>query len=365
MKIAFITNIPSPYRVDFFNEWGKYCDLTVFFEKNQSDERDKSWTNNSFCNFKPVFLSGIKSDVDKALSFEICKYLKKNAFDKIIVSNMATPTGIVAIIYMKMKKIRYWIEGDGGFAKDGKGFKEKFKRFLLKGADGCFSTSRAHDEYYKTYGVAAAKIHRYPFTALHERDIRNTPCDFEEKKRIRQRLGISEDRYIITVGQFIHRKGFDVLLYAASKLPKDVGVYFVGGIPTDEYIRIKNEFGLDNVHFVSFTDKETLKQWYAGAELMVLPTREDIWGLVINEAMAAGIPIVTTDRCIAGLELVNNEENGYVIPSDNVDLLAKKINQILGNNQLQHSMSENSLIRIQPYTIENMVKTHLQILTKG
>lgn len=88
MKVAFITNIPSPYRVNFFNEWGKYCDLTVFFEKSSSDERDKSWGNNDFRNFKAVFLKGIRSDVDKAVSFEVCKHLKKNAYDHIIVSNI-------------------------------------------------------------------------------------------------------------------------------------------------------------------------------------------------------------------------------------------------------------------------------------
>ena len=72
MKIAFITNIPSPYRVDFFNELGKHCDLTVYFEKNSSDERDKSWENSKFINFKGVFLKGIKTDVDKAISFDVC-----------------------------------------------------------------------------------------------------------------------------------------------------------------------------------------------------------------------------------------------------------------------------------------------------
>jgi hypothetical protein len=112
MKIAFVTNIPSPYRVNFFNEWGKHCDLTVFFEKRQSDERDKSWNNHEFKNFKAVFLTGIKSDVDKALSFEICKYLKKGAFDNIVISNATTPTGIVAILYMRARKIPYWVEGD-------------------------------------------------------------------------------------------------------------------------------------------------------------------------------------------------------------------------------------------------------------
>jgi hypothetical protein len=45
MKLLFITNVPSPYRVNFFNELGKLCGLTVLFQKKTSDTRDKSWLN--------------------------------------------------------------------------------------------------------------------------------------------------------------------------------------------------------------------------------------------------------------------------------------------------------------------------------
>jgi len=56
MKILWLTNVPSPYRVDFFNELGKKCELTVLFEKRTSDERDRSWENYEFLNFTGVFL---------------------------------------------------------------------------------------------------------------------------------------------------------------------------------------------------------------------------------------------------------------------------------------------------------------------
>lgn len=55
MKLLYITNIPSPYRVDFFNELSKYCDLTVLFERKKADDRDDNWYGNRF-KFKAVFL---------------------------------------------------------------------------------------------------------------------------------------------------------------------------------------------------------------------------------------------------------------------------------------------------------------------
>ena len=76
MKVLFITNVPSPYRVDFFNELGKFCDLTVTFEKRTSDERDKSWLQYKFENFKGIFLKGISLNTDTAFCFGLKKIIK-------------------------------------------------------------------------------------------------------------------------------------------------------------------------------------------------------------------------------------------------------------------------------------------------
>ena len=62
------------------------------------------------------------------------------------------------------------------------------------------------------------------------------------------------------------------------------------------------------------------------ADVFVMPTREDIWGLVINEAMAYGLPVVSTDKCIAALELVKNGRNGYIIPPNQPKEIAQKVN---------------------------------------
>ena len=75
---------------------------------------------------------------------------------------------------------------------------------------------------------------------------------------------------------------------------------------------------LNNVHFIDFKNKDTLKEYYHVADVFVLPTREDIWGLVINEALAYGLPVITTDKCMAGLEMIENGKNGYIIPVNDV-----------------------------------------------
>ena len=100
------------------------------------------------------------------------------------------------------------------------------------------------------------------------------------------------------------------------------------------------------------------------ADVFVLPTREDIWGLVIEEAMACGLPIISTEQCAAALELVKNGRNGYIIPVENVERLTESILSILSNKERIEAWGMDSIKRIQLYTIEEMVKRHLTVLGK-
>ena len=166
-------------------------------------------------------------------------------------------------------------------------------------------------------------IYRYPFSSLGNKDIINTPLSQQEKNAIRKILDIKEPQMILAVGQFIHRKGFDVLLQAARTMDKNIGIYIVGGKPTEEYLQIQKENNLTQIHFEGFKTKEELAMYFKAADIFVHPTREDIWGLVINESMAYGLPVVTTNKCVAGMELITNKE--CLIDTDNSEQL-KNIN---------------------------------------
>ncbi len=361
MKLLWLTNIPSPYRVEFFNELGKLCNLTVLFEKEESDERDKSWKKFNSDHFRPVFLEGSKVGVAEAFCPDIIKYLRKNTYDHIIVTNFSDPTGILAIAYMKLKKIPYIIESDGGFAKNRNGFKEKLKKWLLSSAKLYFSTAEEHDRYYMTYGAQKDEIVRYPFSSLHNSDILSAPVSFWEKKEIRQNLGITEEKVILAVGQFIYRKGYDILFDALSKIKTpSVGCYIVGGEPTKEYQKMVIEKKLENVHFISFKTKLELEEYYKSADIFVHPTREDIWGLVINEAMAKGLSVVTTNKCIAGLELIGDRPLGQIVPSENSILLAEAMDRELRMTSISKSVA--ILERIKRYSVEQMAAVHIAIL---
>ncbi len=366
MKVLFLTNVPAPYRVDFFNELGKLCDLTVIFEKKTSTERDDSWSNYKFNTFKGIFLKGISLDTDSAFCPQIIKYVKKETYDYIIVSNFLMPTGMIAIEYMRLRKIKYCLEIDGGFAKSGDGIIERIKRHFIKGANKYFSTAKETDNYYVHYGALPEKIVRYPFTSLKNEDLLPILPQSEEKKQLREKLGIKEKNVIISVGRFSYKggygKGFDILMNIADKLPDGTGIYIIGDSATNEFLKIKEERHLSNVHFVEYVKKDRLSLYYRAANLFVLLSRGDVWGLVINEAMAHGLPVISSDKTIAGLELVTNGENGYVVSLDDEDNIVNKMTEIINDPKKQEAMARKSRLKIANHTIENMSETHYKIL---
>ena len=67
---------------------------------------------------------------------------------------------------------------------------------------------------------------------------------------------------------------------------------------------------------MSFMTKKELADWYQAADLFVMPTREDVWGLVVNEAMAYGLPVISSDMCGAASEMVKNGYNGYIFENE-------------------------------------------------
>ncbi len=358
MKALFLNNIPSPYRINFFNELGKYCDLTVLFERHSASDRDKRWQSDNYKNFEAVFLKGKAIGADGSLSLEYRKYFKKKSFDIVVLAGYSSPTGILAFLHCKIHGIPYIVSSDGAFERKESFLKHSFKKLLLSKAVAGIGTTDETLRYLNSYNVV--RTYKYPFTSLFKSDLLKSIPTESEKDNLRKKLKIPEKKIVLSVGQFIYRKGYDILIKAFLKIKNaDIGLYIIGGTPTQEYVELRGNN--KNIHFVDFMSKNKLKEYYEVADLFVLPTREDIWGLVINEAMACALPVITTDRCGAGMELVKNEENGFFVHSEDIEELYKRINTIIENPILQKTMSAKSLNIIQDFTIEKMAERHMEI----
>ena len=361
-RILFLTNYASPYRVRFFDELGKSAQVTVLYsdQRRTLSHRDEKWFEEGEGGFRSIQLSGAIGRGRRTLCFSVLRWLKRG-YDAIIVAGYSSPTAILAMLWMRLLGIPFYMEIDGGLIRENSGLRYRIKRFLVRLPNGWLTTGAYPTHFLTHYGADPSRVVEYPFSSFFQKDILTDVPSKQEKQALRGELSIPEKRVILAVGQFIYRKGFDVLLHAAKGLPEDVGIYIVGGEADERYTNLRQQLGLEEtVHFWGFRTRDQLAQLYKAADVFCLPTREDIWGLVVNEAMAYGLPVVTTEQCVAGLELVEEGVNGYLTPIEDPDALRESLVQVLSSDM--EAMGRASLRKIQGYTIEKMVEAHLTLV---
>ena len=363
VKVLYITNIPVPYTIDFLKCFAQKVELTVVFEARRVKGISFNWNDDTIENFNAIFLSDGEIQ-EKKTNRRILKFISKNKYDCVIFGNYAYYTEAIALLKAKWLQIPYILAIDGGIIKNDKWIKYRIKKFFIAGARCYLSPSLGSDLYLVNYGADVNDIYRYPFTSLKNEDILTNVVSYEKKNKLKRYLNINHEKVILAVGQFIHRKGFDILLESCRYIEENWGVYIVGGEPPDEYINIVHKHNLNNVHFINYQTKEELENYYKLSDIFVLPTRFDIWALVINEAMSYGLPIITTDKCSAGLELIENNINGYIVPVENIIELSDKINLILRNEPVAKAMAENNLKKIRQYTVEKMTEAYFDVCSK-
>lgn len=345
-KVLFLTNIPSPYMVKFFNLLSESTELIVIYERGASIERGKRW-DDLLVNHNSIFLNGI--NIFKNFSFApqvIFRFFRK--YDVIIISNPISPTGSLAILFLKLIKKEYWLFSEGGFVKKENFLLSKIKKIVLKDAKYYLSGCKKGDEYFLNYGAKKSSILRIPFSSVNESQILRSRFSKNSKKIL---LG---KKNVIAVSRFIPLKNLKWLIEEWSSVMKDYHLYIVGEGPLySEYYDLINLNSLYNIHLIDYMDHEALLEYMSNFDLLVHPTLTDVWGLIVNEAFSQGLPVVTTPNCLAGLEMVLIGENGYIEEPNKKFIL--RVESLLKNDELLKKMSINNLKKIKKYTIESMV----------
>lgn len=357
-KILILSTYPAPYRLELFDSFTKDFQVDIFFETSVGDKRDERW----FLQGK-YYLLEEESGRDKFL--EACKNLK--AYSLVAFYEYSTKESRRLIAKCKREKVPYVINCDGVILPHKKNFlKDIIKRWLLSSAAAYMASGTHAKEYFLRYGADEKQIFTHTFSTLHTSDIEQMPLEREEKFDLRQKLGLPTDKKIaIAVGRFIPLKRYDYLLKEWKRIDDNCYLLLIGGgEELEKYKEIIRENGLNNVILEPFHPPVELYEYYKAADLLIHPTSYDVWGLVVNEAMAKGLPVVVSDTCVAGLELVKDGENGYTFPMGQESVAIDKLLKILNNDDLCERMAKESLKTIQNYTIENMAKTHIGIFKK-
>jgi glycosyltransferase involved in cell wall biosynthesis len=211
-------------------------------------------------------------------------------------------------------------------------------RFINHFIDAFLYIGKRNREFYITNQIPKEKLFLVPYV------IDNKKFELKGKKNIKKKL------QIYFIGKLIHRKGCDILLKAINKcnnlnkFKKNVEIKIIGdGILFNKYINYKKKNKLSNVFFLGFKNQDEIKKHIKKSNIFVIPSREENWGLVVNEAMNAGNVIIASDLVGSSADLVKNNFNGYTFKNEDYKDLSYKLLKLINNKKKLNIFSKNSI----------------------
>jgi glycosyltransferase involved in cell wall biosynthesis len=232
--------------------------------------------------------------------------------------------------------------------------------FLSRRTDAILVPGSKHREFFTKLGVSSEKIFIMPNVS----NLTLKDDDYNNLIKIREEMGLKNEKVILFVGRLINLKGVQFLLKAFSKLRQrmeNVILIIVGnGSCHEELENLSRKLQVnDKVYFRGNVDNELLGAYYLLCNVFVLPSitthHADACPLVVNEAMYFSKPVITSDA-VGTTFMIKNGRNGYVVPERNPEGLCNALYNILSDSELEKRMGEASKIIInEGFTYQNMI----------
>ncbi|MGA7079028.1 MAG: glycosyltransferase family 4 protein [Terriglobales bacterium] len=364
-KTLILTEIIAPYRIPVFNVLARRTglDLHVIFLA-ETDETLRQWRvyKDEIC-FSYQVLPSWRWRTGRS-SFLVNRglwpALNKVHPQVLICGGYAYAASWEALLWARRHGVEFvlWSESNRYDARGGRAEVEWLKTYFLRRCDRFVVPGKASFEYLRSLEAPAANIVTAPnavdnrWFATKAETVRSHATEFREKMKLKLPL-----RFILFVGRLVPEKGVFDLLAAYAKLERglrsQVGLVFAGdGVSRGELMQQAKLINPGAVCFPGFAQREDLAGLYALAETLVLPTHSDPWGLVVNEAMACGLPIIVSSVAGCSADLVEDGWNGYVVTPRDTEKLSVAIDSVVRQPELQQQMSARSLERIQNYSPE-------------
>ena len=223
-------------------------------------------------------------------------------------------------------------------------------RFLAIG-----SSNRA---YYRALGVPEAKIFDVPYTVDNDRFIAAAQLTPAERLEVRNRLGLPANQVVVLyASKFMPRKHPDDVVRAMARLRDDnviASLLFVGTGEMEAALRalvIEHKLQ-DSVVFAGFVNQAELPKIYAATDVFVLPSENEPWGLIVNEVMCAGVPVIVADEVGCVPDIVRQGENGLLVKAGDVSSLTVALHRLLADESERTAMGRKSLEIIRGWSYE-------------
>jgi glycosyltransferase involved in cell wall biosynthesis len=334
-RVALLTEIPAPYRIPLFNALAQRVDLTVLYLRERNPERPYGLHADEL-RFRSRVLPGLDLTVAGrwvVLNAGVSWALR--GLGALVLGGWNQPAFWEAMAWGRLRRVPMvaWVESTGRDRRTGR--LEPTKRRLVRNVSRFVVPGTASREYLHTLGVPDERIDDAPNAVDAHLFTSGTRTRGEGPCRL------------LAVGRLAPEKGLDTLLAAADGLP--VEIVLAGTGPAEPELR---RLAGPNVRFLGHVDRDGLPALYADADVLVMPSRSDPWGMVLNEAALAGLPLVSTSAAGAAHELIEDGVNGFRVPPDDPEALRAALARLVEDEPFRRAAGERSRMIAARFTPE-------------
>ena len=347
-RVVYWNNIPAPYMVERFNALAERgnVDLEAWFSTRT--ESDRSWqVAEESWRFPYRYLPRIPGRPAATIPVPIMR-----ARPDVLVSLYASPSYILGSALARVRGIRtaYWVEVTFDATITRRRWKEHLKSALLPRADGILTAGRDGAAFAMRYGASPERILTVPHVIDFERYAAGSARARASRDTVRGQLRVHGVTFAY-VGRMWSGKGLDQLLDAFAALQRqstrDVSLLLVGDGTDEARLRRRcADEGLEDVVFAGFHDGDALLELYAAADVFVFPTLGDTFGMVVLEAMACGLPVISTSAAGEIADRIDEGVNGFVVPPADAEVLRERMELLTGDDGLRRRMGEAARAKV-------------------
>lgn len=388
-RLAYLISHPIQYQAPMLRYIAAHqeIDLTVFFMSDLSvrDYQDPGfkvsvkWDIPLLEGYRYVFLPvmGGKDRISfwQPFVYGLWRHLKSGRFDALWVNGYFHQVYLRAIAIAKMLGIKILFRCESHLKSQSRSWiKMRIKNFVLprffKAIDAFLAIGTLNRDYYLHYGVPKEHIFLTPYAVdnvfFQKKAIEARP----HRETLRAELGLEPGRPVILFASKFqpHKRARDLLeayIHLSSDGFKEPHPYLLFIGDGEERLRLETrakELNWSSVRFLGFKNQTEIPQYYDLCDVFVLPSDRENWGLVINEVMNAGKPVIISDQVGCGPDLVEDGVNGFIVPVGDVPMLADRLRCLVNNPGLAARMGEESLRRISMWDFEAGLHGLLQAL---
>jgi len=345
MRIAMVTNIPAPYRMPVYEILANTPGidlLTIFFA---GSEPDRNWQLSNE-KFRQVFLKERFVTFGKRfihINPDIWGHLQSFNPDVVITTGF-NPSHLLAYAYARISGAQHVAMTDGTFESEIKlsGIHRWVRRKIFNKSQSFIGASNGSFALYESYGIAAHRIFKSYLCANN--------IGFQSVIKPAKKFDF------IFCGRFVPIKNplfsIELVQKASHRLGRPLSILFVGSGEMESQMKVAAAALGVNATFAGFAQQTDLPMLYGAARIFVFPTQWDPWGVVANEACAAGLPVLISPHAGSAGELVRHGENGFVLALQ-MDEWVDAACKLISDNNLYASMAAKSLQLVQVYSFEN------------